>query len=136
VRVGWGNSSQRTEIKMDMEGGKKLGIYEKPRVTVVHRARGPLRTPADVELDRAMRALFYGARDQRGRAVNKNFRNVARGATHPWRALIRRFHEAKRARNAAHNYPLMKQAVRELDRYVDALFGRELYTTGDFSGLA
>jgi hypothetical protein len=121
---------------METQGGKKLGSYEKPKVTVMHRAGQPLRTPADVELDRAMRALFYNARDQRGRAVNKNFRNVARGATHPWRALIRRFREAKRARNAQRNYPLMKEMVRELDRYVDVLFGREIDTTGDFPTMA
>lgn len=119
---------------METQAGNKLG-YAKPKVVVVHRA-GQLHTHADVELDRAMRALFYDARDQRGRSVSKNFRNVARGATHPWRALVKRFREAKRARNAQWNYPLMKQAVRELDRYVDVLFGRDENTTGDFPTVA
>jgi hypothetical protein len=118
---------------MDADGGKNLGRYEKPRVTVLNGGKaGQPRTHADLELDRAMRALFYAAQDTRGRSVNKNFRNVARGATHPWRALIRRFREAKRVRNAQRNYPLMKQAVRELDQYVDRLFDREHQDTDDF----
>lgn len=124
------------EHNMNAHGGKKLGHeYEKPRLTVLNGGKaGEPRTHADLELDRAMRALFYAAKDRKGRSVNKNFRNVARGATHPWRALVKRFREAKRARNAARNYPLMKDAVRELDRYVDRLFGRadDGYTTGDY----
>lgn len=120
---------------MGAHSGKKLGRYEKPVVAVLHRA-GQRDTPADVELDRALRALFYSTRDARGRIPTKNLRNVARGATHPWRMLVKRFHEAKRARNPQQNYPLMKQAVRELDRYVDALFGQESTTTGEFTPMA
>jgi hypothetical protein len=119
---------------MNPTDGKKLGGYEKPRVGVVTRVANPT-TAAELELDRAMRELFYAARDARGRSVNKNFRNVARGATHPWRTLVRRFREAKKARAAAQNYPLMKAAVRRLDEYVDQLFGMD-YPTGDFPRVA
>lgn len=75
------------------------------------------RTHAELELERAVRALFYAMEGK-----NKSMRNVAEGVTHPVRMLVRRFRDAKRARRHAVNYPLAKQAVRALDDYVDALF--------------
>lgn len=104
------------------------------------KARQP-RTHAELELERAVRALFY-AMEGKG----KGLRNVACGVTHPVRMLVRRFQEAKRARRHAVNYPLAKQAVRALDEYVDALFNMRqegvtaqrhdveslLFPTGDF----
>ncbi len=81
---------------------------------------GQPRTHAEVEVERAIRALFYAMEGK-----SKNLKNVAEGVTHPARMLLRRFREAKRARRSAINYPLAKQAVREIDRYVDELFGRD-----------
>lgn len=83
------------------------------------------RQRADIEFERALRALFVAMCGKDGKSVNKNFRNVARGHVTPWRVLMRRFREAKAARNDAHNYPLMKQTVRVLDSYIDALHGKD-----------
>jgi hypothetical protein len=105
---------------MDGADGKKWGDLS---VIAGGRAREH-RTHAELELDRAMRALINAMRSRSGAAVNKNFRNVARAHTRPWYGLVRRWREAKRARNDAHNYPLAKASVRELDHYVDMLFGR------------
>lgn len=89
---------------------------------------GERRQHAEIECERALRALFFAMRNKEGASINKNFRNVACGQTAPWRVLMRRFREAKLARNTAHNYPLMKAAVREMDRYVDALHGVQHHT--------
>lgn len=105
---------------MDRQSGKKWGNLT---ISDGGQAR-ERRTHAEVELDRAMRALINAMRSRSGAAVNKNFRNVARAHTRPWCGLVRRWREAKRARNDAHNYPLVKASVRELDHYVDMLFGR------------
>lgn len=114
---------------METDAGKKVGTYEKPRLTVLAGGKaGSPRTHAELELERALRALFYAMEGKKG----KNLRNVARGATHPARMLVRRLKDAKRARNDQLNYPLAKATVRELDRYVDQLFGRSIHTTGDF----
>jgi hypothetical protein len=122
---------------MNAHDGKKVGNDERPRLTVLAGGKaGDARTHAELELDRAMRALFYAMRDTRGRMPGKNVRNVARGATHPWRMLAKRFRDAKRARYPQHNYPLVKETVRELDRYVDRLFGKDVTTTGDFPRVA
>lgn len=103
---------------MSSDDGKKLGNL---RIENGGRA-GERRTLAEVELELALRALFYAMEGK-----EKNLRNVARGATHPLRMLVRRLREAKRARRDAVNYPLAKQIVRDLDWYVDDLFNR----TGD-----
>lgn len=119
---------------MDTHDGKKVGNrYERPRLTVVAGGKaGTPRTHAELELERAIRALFVAMCGKDGKSVNKNFRNVARGATRPARMLARRLREAKAARNDAHNYPLAKQTVREIDEYVDRLFNMKLNgTTGD-----
>jgi hypothetical protein len=97
--------------------------------------RGVKRTHADVELERALRALFVAMRDRRGRSVGMGFRDVASGKTAPWRMLMRRLREAKAARNDAHNYPLMKRTVREIDRWVDRIHGRS-GDTGDYPKVA
>lgn len=120
---------------MDTTDGNKSGKDDRPRLTVLR--GGQARTPqshAELELDRAMRALFYAMRDKQGGNINKNVRNVSRGATHPWRVLVKRFRDAKRARNPKVNYAACKGTVQELDRYVDRLFGmgnESIYTTGD-----
>jgi hypothetical protein len=98
------------------------------------------RTHAERELERTVRELFY-AMEGKG----KNMRNVAEGITHPARMLVRRFREAKRARRDQVNYRLVKQTIRAIDAYADALFGRtesvdeyvaqlrrDITTTGDY----
>lgn len=75
-------------------------------------------THAERDVERAVRALVYAMAGK-----DRNLRNVASGRTSPVRMLVRRFKEAKRARRDRVNYPLCKEAVRELDRFVDALFG-------------
>ena len=117
---------------METEDGKKVGNYAAPRLVVLAGGKaGTRQTHAERELELALRELVY-AMDGKG----KNLRNVARGATHPARMLVRRFKEAKRARKDRVNYPLCKDAVRALDRYVDLLFGKtwpsDVFTTGDF----
>lgn len=110
---------------METEGGNNLRVLRGGRAS-------ERRTHAELELERAIRALVY-AMDGKG----KNLRNVARGATHPAKMLVKRFQEAKRARKDQVNYPLAKQTVAELDRYVDRLFGKErITTTGDFPRVA
>lgn len=78
------------------------------------------RTSAELEYDRALRAVFVAMQDRHGRYVNRNFNNVAKGRS-PWRTLMRRFKEAKAARNDAHNYPLMQEAVDVLRQYVETM---------------
>lgn len=114
---------------MSQDAGKKRG-----NLTLED---GGLRTPrtVDDELERRARELFFAMRRKDGASVNKNFRNVARGHIHPLRVLMRRFKEAKAARNDAHNYPLMKQTIRDIDAWVDALHGKRqsLSITGEFT---
>lgn len=123
---------------MDAAASKKV---DSPRLLTVSdggRAKEH-RTHADVELERAVRALFYAMCGRDGKSINKNFRNIACGETHPVRMLIRRLKEAKAARNDAVNYPKAKETVRELDRYVDRLFNRDVvheHTTGDYPRVA
>lgn len=107
---------------MDATPSKKVDKYEKPRLTVLAGGKaGQPRTHAELELERAVRALFYAMEGKK----SKNLRHVAAGITHPARMLIRRFREAKRARRDSVNYPLAKQTVKEIDEYVDRLFGRD-----------
>lgn len=114
---------------MDTDGSKKLHKFS---ISDGGKA-GERRTHADVELERALRALFFAMRGRDGKSLNMNFRNVAAGKTNPWRVLMRRFREAKAARNDTHNYPLMKESLRELDRWVDVLHGKRdrLHVTGE-----
>lgn len=98
--------------------------------------RGEPKTDADY-LERKVRELLFAMRRKNGTSVNQNFRHAARkDGTHMLRMLIRRFKEAKAARNDALNYPLMKETVREIDRWVDALHGKhdagENQITGEF----
>jgi hypothetical protein len=115
---------------MSQEHSKKVGNrYEKPRLTVLAGGKaGTPRTHAELELERAVRALFYAMEGKK----SKNIANVAQGVTSPVRMLVRRFQEAKRARRDAVNYRLAKAVVRELDVYVDRQFGRDIHTSGDF----
>lgn len=110
---------------MNESGGKKMA-YEKPRLTVLVGGKAGPRTHAERELERSLRALVYGMEGRKG----KNLRNAQAGRTHPARQLVRRFQEAKRLRRDAVNYPKCKASVREIDRYVDRLFGMEPDTTG------
>lgn len=116
-----GQQSQVRSTKMETEAGKKVGILRVMDGGKAHVRR----THAELEVERAIRALFYAMEGRK----TKNIRNVCRGATHPARMLLRRFRDAKRARRDRVNYPLAKQTVREIDAYVDALFG--ITTTGD-----
>jgi hypothetical protein len=120
---GLGPNDLEMEIKMDAEAGKKVGFLTVQDGGLARERR----THAEREVERAIRALFYAMEGRKG----KNLRNVARGATHPARMLLRRFREAKRARKDGVNYPLAKQTVREIDAFVDSLFNRDVYTTGD-----
>ncbi len=100
---------------MSHDGSKKVG-----NLTVSDGGRaGERRTLAEVELELALRELFYAMERK-----EKGIRNVAAGVTHPARMLVRRFREAKRARRDQTNYRLVKQVVRAIDAYADALFGR------------
>lgn len=90
------------------------------------------RTTAEREFELAVRALFFAMCGKDGRAINKNFRNIACGHTKPLRLVIRRFREAKAAR-APRAYTQSKEIVHALDRYVDALHGRR-HDTGEFKG--
>jgi transposase-like protein len=112
---------------MNANDRKKLDKYEKPRLTVLAGGKaGQPRTHAELELERSVRALFYAMEGRK----SKNLRNVAEGVTHPVRMLIRRFQEAKRARSPK-NYELAKATVQEIDQYVDRLFNRDAFITGD-----
>jgi hypothetical protein len=112
---------------MSTQDGKNLGCID----------GGRLSTRAELELERAARELFFAMRGKDGKLINKNFRNVTRGQTSPLRQIVRRFKEAKAARNDARNYPLMKKTVRELDRWVDALHGKATeQITGEHSPAA
>jgi hypothetical protein len=95
-------------------------------------AAGLPRTDADA-LEKATRDLFFAMRNKDGNAISKNFRNASNASTRPLRMLIRRFKEAKAARNDALNYPLMKQTVRAIDDWVDALHNKQsaILTTGE-----
>lgn len=90
------------------------------------------RVSAEAELERALRALFVAMCGKDGKAINKNFRNIARGHVRPLRVVIRRFKEAKQAR-APQVYEKQKGVVRAFDRWVDQLHGKELTTTGEFT---
>jgi hypothetical protein len=105
---------------MDQSDGKNLG---KLSISDGGRA-GERRASADVQIERAFRELFFAMRGKDGKSINKNFRNVARGETKLICAYKRRIKELKAARNDAHNYPLAKASVREIDIWVDDLFGR------------
>jgi hypothetical protein len=135
--MNWANSESRTEAKMDPMRGRNVDFWL--RLEDGGKAKEP-RTHAERELERAVRELFY-AMEGKG----KNLRNVAEGITFPARMLIRRFKEAKRARRDSVNYRLVKQTVRAIDAYADALFGRtetvdeylaqlrqDITTTGDY----
>lgn len=98
---------------MNDAGGKKWGGL------TVENGGTPSRK-ADVELERAARALFVAMCGRDGKSISKNFRNVARGHTSPLRMVVRRFKEAKAAR-APKAYLHSKAVVRALDQYVDAL---------------
>lgn len=89
--------------------------------------RGERRTNAEVQFDRAVRALFFAMCGKDGKSINKNFRNVTRGHTHPLRMVVRRFKEAKAAR-APKAYRQSKDVVRALDHYVDTLYGKQQQT--------
>ena len=90
---------------------------------------GQRSTKADIELERAARALFVAMCGKDGKSINKNFRNVACGHTNPLRVVVRRFKEAKAAR-APRAYDHSKAVVKALDRYVDALHG--MRSTGEY----
>lgn len=95
--------------------------------------RGEPRTLDDA-LERAVRELLFAMRRKDGTSIGENFRHATRkNPTRPLRMLIQRFREAKAARNDALNYPLMKQGVRAIDEWVDALHGRQLtlHVTGE-----
>ena len=84
------------------------------------------RTRAELELERALRALFVAMQDRQGRSINQNFRNIASRKTQPWKGIVRRFKEAKRARNDQHNYPLARQVGQAFERYADELYGVDI----------
>jgi hypothetical protein len=100
---------------MTSEGGKNRG-----NLSIAD--GGMPSTKADVELERAARALFIAMCGKDGKSISKNFRNVARGHTSPLRMVVRRFKEAKAARSPK-AYTHSKDVVRALDRYVDTLHG-------------
>lgn len=100
---------------MDIDRDKKLARF---RISDGGKA-GELRTSVEKEYDRALRAVFTRMENRHGHYVNRNFNNVAKGQTTPWRGLMRRFKEAKAARNDARNYPLMLEAVGVLKEYVE-----------------
>jgi hypothetical protein len=120
---------------METEDGKNLDRVKSPLCVIDGDRAGERRTHADVELDRAQRALFVAMCGRDGKSINKNFRNVACGATKPWRMLVRRLREAKGARNDRVNYPLAKLSVAQLDAWVDDLYRKSrngaITTTGD-----
>lgn len=96
--------------------------------------RGEPKTDADY-LEGKVRELLFAMRRKNGTSVSQNFRNAARkDGTRPLRMLIRRLKEAKAARNDAHNYPLAKLTVREIDAFVDRLYHKqdENQITGEF----
>ena len=107
---------------MSNDAGKKWGGL------TVENGGTPSRK-ADLELERAARALFVAMCGKDGKSINKNFRNVARGHTNPLRVVVRRFKEAKLAR-APKAYDHSKAVVKALDRYVDALHGMRI--TGEY----
>lgn len=112
---------------MNAEGSKK-----RESLTISDGGRAQIRrTHAETELDRTLRALFVAMCGKDGRTLNRNYANVACGHTAPWRMLVRRLREAKAARHDRHTYPIAKQAVKELDRYVDRLYGKDTHTTGE-----
>jgi hypothetical protein len=88
------------------------------------------RTHAEVQLERDLRALFVACCGKDGRALNRNYANVANGHTTPWRALVRRIKEAKLAR-APKGYEQGKALAQRIDQYVDELYDRR-HHTGDY----
>lgn len=96
--------------------------------------RQEVRTIDDV-LERALRELLFAMRRKDGTSIGENFRHATRRhPTRPLRMLIQRYREAKAARNDAHNYPLMKEGVRAIDAWVDALHKiTPLSSTGEFT---
>ena len=80
-------------------------------------------TRAEVQLERDLRELFVALCGKDGKALNRNYANVANGHTRPWRVLVRRIKEAKALR-APDGYARSKQMAERLSVYVDELYGR------------
>lgn len=92
------------------------------------------RTHAEKQLERDLRALFVALRGKDGKALNRNYSNVAKGHVRPWRVLVRRIKEAK-AMRAPKGYEHSKAVARRLGEFVDDLYDRR-NDTGDFPKVA
>ena len=92
------------------------------------------RTQAEVQLERDLRALFVALCGKDGKALNRNYANVAKGHTRPWRVLVRRIKEA-RAQRAPNGYEHSKAVARRLGAFIDDLYDRR-NDTGDFPKVA
>lgn len=113
---------------MKTDGGKKVGSLE---ISDGGKAHERL-THAERELEKAQRAVFYAMCGKDGKSVSRNFRNIARGSVKPLRVLAKRLREAKLAR-CPKAYDESKRLTRALDRYIDAVHGKDVqYDTGEF----
>lgn len=103
---------------MDESTGKKLG-----KVFGLVQGNAPKQPTAqrmaDIRLERTMRECGAAMQTKDGKSISKNFRNVANGTVKMTRAFQRRVKEAKAARNAAHNYPILRRAALAFVDYVD-----------------
>lgn len=84
--------------------------------------------PAEVRLERDVRQKFVA---MMGRTKDRAIYNVAGDVTHPTRVLARLLRKA-RAKRVPHEQA--KDVVREIDRYVDRLYGKHI--TGEFKPAA
>jgi len=114
---------------MDADNGKNRGIRVEDGGTARER-----RTIAELQLERDLRALFVALCGKDGKALNRNYANVANGHTRPWRVLVRRIKEARLAR-APQGYEQSKAVARRLSAFVDDLYDRS-GDTGDFPKVA
>ena len=107
--------------KMNAERGKNrgnLGVED----------GGNRGTRAEIQLERDLRELFVALCGKDGKALNRNYANVANGHTRPWRVLVRRIKEAKALR-APDGYARSKQMAARLSVFVDELYDR--HDTGE-----
>ena len=89
-------------------------------------------TRAEVQLERDLRELFVALCGKDGKALNRNYANVANGHTRPWRVLVRRIKEARSLR-APDGYARSKQMAERLSVFVDELYGRApMHDPGEF----
>ena len=93
---------------------------------------GTRSTRAEVQLERDLRELFVALCGKDGKALNRNYANVANGHTRPWRVLVRRIKEARSLR-APDGYARSKQMAERLSVFVDELYGRApMHDPGEF----